>query len=235
MRPQCPGMDTFSEPIRTSVSLLAIATAIAMFRVLKGDPRDRAPILRLLAAWLVIASAAGLVVTHVIGGLPAPALVPAGALVGLALALATLFSPRVAARFAALEDAEWRMLMLLRAAFGGLILAAGAAALLPAAFALPAGLGDVLVGAAAILVPGSLAAGGRRGLRLLLFVAGMLDLLGVVVLQVLVLLPWLAESGGGGGFALLLPWVAVPLLAMLNLSGLLLVVKELARAPATIT
>ena len=97
---------------------------------------------------------------------------------------------------------------------------------MPTGFALPAGLGDLLAGALALAVPGSLAAGGHRGLRLLVFGVGLVDFINVIALQVLVLVPWLTQTHSLG-ISLLLPWVAVPLLATLNLHGLRRVVTEL--------
>ncbi len=122
--------------------------------------------------------------------------------------------------------------MLLRAVFGSLLLAAGGVGLMPADFALPAGLGDLLVGALALVVPGSLAAGGHRGFRLLVFGVGVVDFINLIALQALVLVPWLAQTQSLG-ISLLLPWVAVPALATLNLQGARRVVSELFR-PATL-
>src|SRR5687768_12946111 len=111
-------METFAEPIRYATTLCAIALTITAARMLRGDPRERLPLLRVVVPWLAIAAAAGLFFSHVTRSVPAPALVPAGALIGLGLGIAALCSPRVAARFTALDDGQWRMLMLFRAVFG---------------------------------------------------------------------------------------------------------------------
>src|SRR5688572_19679882 len=108
-------MDTFAEPIRYATTLFAVVLAVTTARSLRGDPRERAPFLRIWAPWLIIAGAAGLFFSHVTRSVPVPAIVPAGALVGLGLGIAALCSPRVAARFTALDDGQWRMLMLFRA------------------------------------------------------------------------------------------------------------------------
>ena len=98
--------------------------------------------------------------------------------------------------------------------------------MMPPGFALPAGLGDLLAGGLALAVPGSLAAGGQRGMRLLVFGVGLADFVNVIVLQVTVLLPWLVQTESLG-ISLLLPWLAVPVLATLNMHGLRRVLTEL--------
>src|SRR5207302_6985019 len=108
----------------------------------------------------------------------------------------------------------------------------GAAGVMPVAFAIPAGVGDVLAGALAIVVPGSLAVSGHRGARLLVFGVGIVDFASVLFLIVTVLVPWFAATHDVG-LSLLLPWVAVPLLATLNFFGLRQVIRELLRVPAT--
>jgi hypothetical protein len=214
-------MDSLIEPIRYATSFFAIVTAVVVLGAVKS---------RVALVWLVAAAAAGVLFTHVTRSVPTPALVPLVAGGGVALGVALQLWPSVAARFAALDDRQWRSLMLLRAVFGALILAAGAAGLMPAEFALPAGLGDLFVGGLALALPGSLAVGGHRGARLAVFGIGLLDFANVFRLQVVVLVPWLAATHSIG-ISLLLPWVAVPLLAMVNVFGLRQVVKELARAP----
>jgi hypothetical protein len=223
-------MENLPELIRTTTSLFAIATAITIVTALKGT--GRAPVLRLVAPWLTIATAGGLVLSHITRALPSPAMVPAVAAIGLGLGIATQFSSEMSARFAALDDRQWRVWMLIRAVFGSLIIAAGASGMFPLAFAIPAGLGDILVGGLALIVPGSLAAGGHRGSRLLVYGVGVVDFANVIALQILVLVPWLAQTHSLG-ISLLLPWVAVPLLATINLAGLRLVLKELIRPRVT--
>jgi hypothetical protein len=225
-------MEDLFEPIRYAASLFAIATAIGVLNAFKGDSARRTTVVRLTPAWLLVVGGGGWYLSHVVRSVPAPALVPVGAALGLALGSAMLFSRPVVAAMAALEDGQWRMLMLLRAVFGALILAAGAAGLLPAAFTLPAGVGDLIVGGLAVAVPGSIAVGGHRGWRLMVFGVGLVDFISVAAAQVLVLVPWLAASGSIG-LSLLLPWIAVPLMATINLLGLRLLAHELTREPAT--
>src|SRR5262245_21314909 len=116
-------MDSLIEPIRYTTSLFVVATVIAMLGALKGDPRDRPPIMRAVLPWLAVFGGLGWFLSHVDRTLFVAPMVPAGALAGLGLGVAALFSPRVAARYAALEDGQWRALMLLRALFGALVLA----------------------------------------------------------------------------------------------------------------
>jgi hypothetical protein len=172
--------------------------------------------------------------SHVTRAVPVAAMVPAVAVVGVGLGVAALFSSRVAARFTNLIDGQWRLLMLYRAVFGALILAGGAQGLLPAAFALPVGVGDLLVGALAVLLPGSLAAGGSRAARLVVFGVGALDLTYALIMIVRVLVPWLAETQSPG-LSLLLPWVGVPLMMTINLFGMRQLFAEQAGVRATAT
>ncbi len=221
-------METLTELIRWTTSLFAIAVAFAVASALKG-----APVFRWAWRWLALVGAVGLVLSHAVRAVPTPALVPAVALAGLVLGFGSLAIPSVVAGYAALEDRHWRVLMAARAVFGALILAAGGVGLFPLAFAIPAGVGDILVGALALVLPGSLAAGGHRGARLLVFGAGIVDLVQVLVLQVTVVVPWLAATNSLG-ISLLLPWVVVPMLATLNAAGLRLVLKELMAPKAAV-
>ena len=223
-------METFIEPIRITVSGFALLTVAAVVGALR--PSDAGPWRGVVLGWGASAAIAGLFFTHVARAVPAPALVPAVAGIGLALAVASGFSERVRRLFDALDDRQWRSLMLLRAVFGALLLASGGTGLMPVAFALPAGLGDLFVGGLALAAPGSLAAGGNRGARLLVFGVGIVDFINVIALQATVLVPWLAQSHSVGT-SLLLPWLAVPVLAALNMHGLRRVLGELfATAPA---
>lgn len=208
-------MESIIEPVRITTSLLALVSAAAMFRELKPGGR----LLGFAAVWLALAAVAGFIATHVTRGVPSPLWVPLVASLGIGLGIATLFSARVCALFDGLDDRQWRMLMSFRAVFGALLLAASAAGVMPQAFAVPAGLGDLAVGALALAVPGSLSSDGNRGVRLLVFGTGIVDFISVVTLLVTVLVPWLGSTGGIG-ISLLLPWVAVPLLATLNFHGL---------------
>ena len=223
-------MESFVEPIRYSTSLMALATAALAFRLLARGERSR--MLAAAGAWLILATGLGLVVTHGVRTLPSPVLVPALAALGVALGIAALLTSDLPARLTALTDRDWRLLMSTRAAFGALILAAGVTGLFPAAFALPAGIGDIVVAALALVVPGSLAAGGSRAARLVVFGVGLVDFANVLRLMAVVLVPWLVETHSLG-ISLLLPWVVVPLLVTLNIAGLRQLLAERTRAPAT--
>jgi hypothetical protein len=225
-------MELLIEPIRWTTSLFALATAAVMLRAVRSSSSAPAPILRVVPVWLAIATGVGMALTHLLPTLPAVGLLPAGSAVGLGLGIATLFSPGVEARFAALDDLQWRLLTLTRAVFGGLLLAGGAANLLPVPFALSAGLGDILVATLAFIVPGSIAAHGHRGYRLLVFGVGIADFVAVFIGIVTLLVPWLAQTRSPG-LSLMLPWVAVPMIATLNLFGLRLLLREPAHVPAT--
>jgi hypothetical protein len=227
-------MEIFAEPIRYTTTAFVIALLVTTTRTLRGDPRDRPSILRIAVPWLAVAGASGMFFSHVTRAVPVAAMVPAVAVVGVGLGVAALFSSRVAARFTNLIDGQWRLLMLYRAVFGALILAGGAQGLLPAAFALPVGVGDLLVGALAVLLPGSLAAGGSRATRLVVFGVGALDLTYALIMIVRVLVPWLAETQSPG-LSLLLPWVGVPLMMTINLFGMRQLFAEQAGVRATAT
>src|SRR5688572_16943511 len=110
-------MESLIEPIRLTTTLLAAATAAAFLRELK--PTGRA--LHLLLLWLTAATIPALITTHLVRGLPLPALLPLLATAGVALGVASLFSPTARAMFDRLDDAQWRMLMGFRAAFGALL------------------------------------------------------------------------------------------------------------------
>jgi hypothetical protein len=225
-------METVIEALRYTTSFFALATAIAMTRALATAARTPTPMTGVVRVWLAVVTIAGTLFSHVTGTLPASGLVPVGVALGLGLGIAACFSPGVAARFAALDDRQWRMLTLPRAVFGALLLAAGTVGLMPTAFTLPAGIGDILTAGLAFVVPGSIAVNGHRGYRLLVFGVGLLDFAGVLVGIVGVVVPSLAVTRGVG-LSLLLPWVAVPMLATLNLFGFRLVLRELFRVPAT--
>ena len=223
-------MESLVEPIRVAISLMGLVTAIAAWKLLgRGEPSRP---LAAAAGWLIVASALGLGVSHVARILPAPMLIPGVAAVGLVFCMTAVLSPEGTARFAALDDRGWRLLMSTRAVFGSLILAAGAVGLFPLSFALPAGIGDIVVAALALAAPGSLAAGGSRIARLVVFGLGLADFANVVRLQIVVLVPWFAETNSIG-ISLLLPWVVVPLLVSVNFAGLRLLLTERTRAAVT--
>jgi hypothetical protein len=227
-------MESLAEAIRYATTTFVIALVVSAARMLRGEPADRSPILRIATSWWVVAGAAGVFFSHVTRSVPVPAMVPAVTLVGVGLGIAALCSSRVASRFTHLVDDQWRTLMLYRAIIGALILAGGAQGLLPAEFALPVGTGDLLVGALAAVAPGSLAADGSRTSRLIVFAIGALDLVYALTMIVRILMPWLAETGNPG-LSLVLPWVGVPSMLTINLFGLRQLWVEQARvhAPAT--
>jgi len=207
------------DAIRVSTSLLAVATVVVVVRALR-------PLAGAIVPWAAGVGGAALALTHGLGTLPVPALVPALAVAGVVAGFLAMFSPRILGLFSGLGDGQWRLLMGLRAGFGSLLLAGGAAGIMPASFALTAGLGDIGVGVLALSAPGSLAAGGNRALRLAVFGFGLVDFVGVAVQLVRVVVPFLAETQSAG-LSLMLPWVVVPLLATFNIAGLRLVVVEL--------
>lgn len=220
-------MESLVEPIRYAITVMALVTGVAAWKLLGGGERSRPT--TAAVAWLIAASIAGLVVTHVLRVLPPPLLIPAVASVGMVVCLAAVLSPDGAARFAALDDRGWRLLTSTRAVFGSLILAAGAVGLFPLAFALPAGLGDIAVAALALAAPGSIAAGGSRISRFVVYGLGLADFANVIRLMVVVLVPWFGETSSIG-ISLLLPWMVVPLLASVNVAGLRLLLTERTRA-----
>jgi hypothetical protein len=209
-------MESLVEPIRITITVLVILTAIAMTSALR-DAGLRVP--RVALVWMITAMAVAAFFSHVTRSLPSPVMVPLGASLGIALGLAAQRSRSFTAAFAKLDDRAWRMLVLTRAVFGALILAAAAVHLFPLAFAIPAGIGDLVAGMLALAAPGSLATDGPRGVRLFVYAVGMLDFIQVIALIITVLVPWLAVTNTVG-ISLLLPWVGVPLLATLNLFGL---------------
>lgn len=220
-------MESLIEPLRYTTSLLSLVTAAAFLRELK----PRGGQLHFLLAWLALAVPAAWYTTHLIRGLPTPMLLPLLATLGVGLGAASLFSAQARQLFDRLDGTQWRLLMGQRAIFGALLLAGGAAGIMPVSFTLSAGLGDLLTGALALAVPGSLAANGPRGVRLFIYAFGIVDFISVVVMMVKVVVPWVAETNGLG-ISLMLPWVAVPLLAAVNLHGLRSVLAELlVRAP----
>jgi hypothetical protein len=210
-------MELLIEPIRYTVTAFGLLTALVMARSLR-------PLPRLGVVWLVAASALSLVVSHLLRGAPLP-MVPLVTGAGIALGIAAQFSATATAAFSTMDDKSWRLLTMTRAVFGALILGACAVGLFPPAFALPAGLGDLGAAALAFVAPGSLAPGGHRGWRLLVYGFGLLDFAQVMVLLAKVQLPFLAATHSIG-ISLMLPWVVVPMLVTLNLFGLRFALAE---------
>lgn len=220
-------MDLLIEPIRYTVTAFVLLTAFAMVRALRSGEQ---PLPALLLPWLGVATVLSLVVSHVLRVVPLP-VVPLVTGVGVALGIAAQLSPTATRAFARLDDKSWRLLTATRGVFGALILAACAVNLFPPTFALPAGLGDLGAAALAIAAPGSLAVGGSRGWRLLVFGFGIVDFAQVMVLLAKVQLPFLAATHSIG-ISLSLPWMAVPMLVTLNLFGLRFALAE--GAPAKV-
>jgi hypothetical protein len=212
-------MDSLIDVTRWSITLGALACAALVFATLK-DPGFR----RRLGVWLVLVVPPAMVVSHVLDRIPNPLLLPVGLGLGSVLATSTLGSVAVCRVFDGLSDAGWRALMLFRAVFGGLLLAAGGLQLLPASFALQAGIGDLATGFLAVAIPQTRTTPAL--LRGAIFALGLLDFMNVLRLVVTVVRPFLEETGGTA-ISLMLPWVAVPLLVMVNVHGLRVALADL--------
>lgn len=204
-------------PARAAISLTAAVCALQFWRALGA--RRSGPLRVALGTWLTAAGAAAFACTHT-GLVPgAGRFLPFGVAPGFALAVASLFWAPSREAFDALSDADVRMLMAYRAAFGAFLFAGAALRLFPPIFAMTAGLGDLLAGWLAAAAPTALDRNGPRSWRALVHGWGALDLLDVAALGTFVVRPWLISTGSPGP-SLLLPWVAVPLLFALNLHGL---------------
>jgi hypothetical protein len=224
-------METLIEPIRYTVTVFGLVTAATMVRALRSGGH---PLPRLALPWLVTATGLALVVSHVLRGAAPLAMVPLVTGAGVALGIAAQFSASATRAFAALDDKSWRLLTMTRGVFGALILGACAVGLFPPTFALPAGLGDLAAAALAMMAPGSLAPGGNRGWRLLVFGFGLLDFAQVMVLLAKVQLPFLAATHTIG-ISVMLPWVVVPMLVTLNLFGLRFALAESSTAKVPVS
>jgi len=147
-----------------------------------------------------------------------PRLFPVGFALGFLAAVASLFVPRARQAFAAVTDADVRLMLAFRAIYGALLVALAGVGIMPPLFALTAGLGDLAVGWLAVAAPRSLAPDGSRAWRLVVHGLGLADLLQVAALAVTVVRPW-STAHGDATDVMTLPWVAVPLMMALNLHG----------------
>jgi hypothetical protein len=151
------------------------------------SPRGRPWLAVVLAAWFAAALAAGLAGAFAGGPRRPPAALGAAALLPILAFLAALAASPAVRRF--VRSLDLRILTLAQSfrVLGLVFLALWAAGRLPAGFALPAGIGDFLVGVTAPLVARSVVP--RLPARLALYVAwtafGMLDLLVAVTSGIL--------------------------------------------------
>jgi hypothetical protein len=198
----------------------AAMTAFDALGALRGRTSEEraqaAPFFRIALAWALLAGAAAVVVSAV--GLT-PQLLLVGPVVGVSLAIASLFHAPARRAFDRLRDADVRAISAYRTLFGAFLFAGAGFGLFPPVFALVAGTGDLVAGWLAAIAPRSLAASGSRTWRLVVHGYGTADLVDVLVLVPLVVRPWLIQTGSAGP-SLLLPWVAVPVLFATNLHGL---------------
>lgn len=104
-----------------------------------------------------------------------------------------------------------------RAAFGALLLAAGAVGRLPTDFAISAGLGDIAVTLLMVMVLAirAVSGGEARGAVLLWNTIGFVDLVNVLVGAALVVRPWAEQRGLPGQFGLQL--FGVPIFIALHI------------------
>ncbi len=221
-------------PVRWTITITAVVCAVTALRALSGrtaDARaDAAPFIRRASVWAVVAGGAAFALSHTPLLHLGAAVLPLGAVVGIGLAGASLFYGPARRAFDRLEDSDVRALSSYRAIFGAFLFAGAALGLFPPIFALLAGTGDLVAGWLAAAAPRSLAAGGSRAARWVVHGWGVLDLLDVFALIVLVVRPWLVETGSPGP-SLLLPWLAVPVLFALNIHGLRRTIEEVRGAP----
>ena len=200
---------------------LILVSGRALARSARAEP-SQAPRQRAAAGplpWLLGAFAVAAAFAHV----PAltatlPRLFPVGIALGLVAAAGSLFVPAARRAFAAVSDGDMRLMLAYRAIYGGLLFGLAGVGVMPPAFALSAGLGDLVVGWLALAAPRSIDAAGPRGWRLLVHGLGLLDLLQVMALAALVVRPWSALHHNATD-VMTLPWVAVPLMLALNLHG----------------
>lgn len=212
-------LSSLSSAARWAVTLttftLVVVSARALGRRGDGDTGGGAP------PWLPLLAAFG--VAAAFAHLPPltarlPVLFPVGMGLGLVAAVASLFVPGARRAFSGLGDGDVRLLLSFRAIFGAMLLALAGVGIMPPAFALAAGLGDLVVGWLALAAPRPLDAEAPRPWRLLVHGLGLADLVQVVVLAATVVRPWSALHGDATD-TVTLPWVAVPLMLALNLHG----------------
>lgn len=172
----------------------------------------------LLAVWFAIAAAFVFGPSLVAWRQTNAAVQPAIILSTIAIAAALHVVPAVRKFFQGASVTPLLALFLWRAVFGCLLAMLWSAGGLPAAFALPAAIGDIAVGLWAALLLWRMHSGARpsRTHLWLWNLAGLLDLLNVMRLAVTVLAPWLAANPSTPQFPLL-PLFGVPLFIALHL------------------
>jgi hypothetical protein len=214
------------ELVRLAIAVCSVLTAGVALTALRGrtpaDRDDAAPFLRIAVPWALVSGAAAFFLSH--GGKSdlGVVLLPVGTMIGVGLAIASLFFPPARRAFDRLTDYDVRAISAWRTVFGAFLFAGAGLGLFPPVFALVAGTGDLVAGALATVSPRSLAVGGGRGsrfARLLVHGVGAVDFVDVLAMAFLVVRPWLIETGSPGP-SLLLPWLAVPIVLALNLHGL---------------
>lgn len=215
--------ETLNAPLRLSLSLtvLAFVWRARGALVRAGVPGVARPVTVISALLFAVAA----LFAHTPLAALTSRVFPVGLAAGLVAAGAGLVHGPTRRAFDAIDDRDARVLLGYRATFGAFLFAAAGLAIVPPAFALVAGVGDLAVGWAASVVPGSLGAGGNRRWRLLVHGLGLIDLVLVLSMVVTVVLPWSAAHGGVAPTATL-PWVAVPLMLALNLHGLRQALRE---------
>jgi hypothetical protein len=215
---------SLSLPTRAAVTFTTLILVAVAGRALcrRAGPRGKVATVAILACAFLAAAAFSharpLVAT--LG-----TMFPIGLIVGLAVALATLFSPGARRAFDALDDTDVRMLLAFRAILGGLVLALASLGHFPVPFGIEAGLGDLLVTWVAFAVPVRLDAAGPRWARLLVHGVGLADMLAVLTMAITMVRRW-SEAHENAATSVTLPWVVVPLMAALNAHG----VRRAARA-----
>lgn len=210
-------MDDLSFAARGTMTALVVAFAFAAHRALLRTPSPIArPLTRLVFGVLAVA----LAFTWIPALLPLELRIfPVGLMLGLGLAVTSLFLPRVRATFDQLSDGDVRLLVGARAGFGALLIALAATGAIPKTFATTAGVGDIVVGALAIAAPGTLDRAGSRLWRGLVHGVGIADLVQVVFLAITVVRPFLLEKGEAP-ITMALPWLVVPLMVAIDLHGI---------------
>lgn len=217
-----------------AVVLLSFALARQNWRHLGSG----AFITRHLGLWFAMAAGLGVAFMSLPGQSLPPWLLPA-AIAALTLQFALLQSqhPALRAQVQAAGLADWYAVQALRAPFGLVIVAGGLLGLLPASFAWAAGLGDVAVGIAALVLrrhagsatgPWSPA---TRACAWLFTLLGAADLLNAGRLGGAVVVPWLVEQQLPG-FLPIVPFFGVPIFLANHLQMARLLLRGPAHEPA---
>jgi hypothetical protein len=192
-----------------AVAAGSVALAVVIWRFY-GQGRFVASV---LGAWLLVATAAAAAAMINPQLRIAPALLPATIVTLTVLSTLTVVLRRdLRQRADAATLGDWFGLHVLRIYFGFVILAGAALGLLPWAFALAAGLGDLATGFAGAALRASAWRGARHSAVAWTFtLIGMADLLNAGRMGAAVVVPWLLERQLPG-ILLLLPLFGVPLL-----------------------